>query len=112
MQKNRCWILHYDRELTEINRYYRFYYYGLTAIIIPNSVTKIDYSALEYCTGLTSFTIPNSVTVIGSGAFSDTSQECIAYVPIGRAEYYKNMLSRSGFTGSVVEISSNSSATK
>ena len=149
--KNRCWILQFDRELTQINNWDRSYYSSLTSITIPNSVTTIEWGAFQYCTNLTSITIPNSVSSIGNGAFAgctgltsitipnsvtsisdrafagctgltsitipnsvnwigwdaflDTSQECIMYVPIGRAEYYKNLLSRSGFKGNVVEIS-------
>ena len=45
---------------------------GLTSITIPNSVTSIEYSAFSGCTGLTSITIPNSVTSIGSSAFNNT----------------------------------------
>ena len=172
--KNRCWILQFDRELTQINNWDRSYYSSSTSITIPNSVTTIEWGAFQYCTnltsitipnsvssignvafvdctGLTSITIPNSVSSIGNGAFAgctgltsitipnsvtsisdrafagctgltsitipnsvnwigwdaflDTSQECIMYVPIGRAEYYKNLLSKSGFKGNVVEIS-------
>ncbi len=39
-------------------------------VVIPNSVTSIDYGAFSGCTGLTSVTIPNSVTSIGDHAFS------------------------------------------
>lgn len=41
----------------------------LTALEIPNSVTKIEVGAFLGCEGLTSITIPNSVTEIGGGAF-------------------------------------------
>ncbi len=41
----------------------------LTKILIPNSVTSIDFGAFYDCTGLTSVTIPGSVTSIGYSAF-------------------------------------------
>ena len=43
---------------------------GLTSIVIPNSVTSIEYEAFKHCTELTSVEIPNSVTSIGEYAFS------------------------------------------
>ena len=43
---------------------------GLTDIVIPNGVTRIDSNVFFECTGLTSITIPNSVTRIDSNAFS------------------------------------------
>ena len=43
---------------------------GLTSLTIPNSVTKIEDRAFLGCSGLTSVTIPNSVTKIEDGAFS------------------------------------------
>ena len=42
---------------------------SLTSITIPNSVTRIGVKGFYGCTGLTSITIPNSVTSIESGAF-------------------------------------------
>ncbi len=43
---------------------------GLTEVIIPNSVTEIDYRAFGGCSGLTEVTIPNSVTYIDGSAFA------------------------------------------
>lgn len=42
----------------------------LTSVIIPKSVTNIDYCAFNSCIGLTSIEIPNSVKTIGSQAFA------------------------------------------
>lgn len=42
---------------------------GLTSIMIPDSVTSIGDSAFRGCAGLTSITIPNSITSIGHRAF-------------------------------------------
>lgn len=46
---------------------------SLTSVTIPNSVTSIGQQAFEWCTSLTSFIIPNSVTTIGDGAFKGCS---------------------------------------
>jgi hypothetical protein len=45
----------------------------LTSIDIPFSVTSIGNRAFSWCSGLTSVTIPNSVTSIGAGAFAGCS---------------------------------------
>ncbi len=45
---------------------------SLTSVVIPNSVTSIDYCAFYYCFGLTSVDIPNSVTNIGDLSFYNT----------------------------------------
>lgn len=44
---------------------------NLISIIIPESVTKIDYEAFFECANLTSITIPDSVTEIKQSAFWD-----------------------------------------
>lgn len=46
---------------------------NLTAVIIPDSVEKINKFAFEYCKGLTSIEIPDSVTNIGYCAFYQCS---------------------------------------
>ena len=46
---------------------------GCKNTIIPNSVTRIGFSAFRNCSGLTSVTIPNSVTSIGGSAFNNCS---------------------------------------
>ena len=43
---------------------------GLTGVVIPDSVTTIDYRAFSYCVSLKNVEIPDSVTEIGDLAFS------------------------------------------
>ena len=43
---------------------------GLKSVIIPNTVTHIEYSAFDQCLSLTSIAIPNSVISIGDWAFA------------------------------------------
>ena len=50
-----------------------FFGSGLTSIIIPGSVTSIEYYAFQNCRELTSITIPNSVTSIENYAFDGCS---------------------------------------
>ena len=46
---------------------------SLTSVIIPNSVTIIDFTSFDTCYNLTGITIPNSVTTIAEYAFYDCS---------------------------------------
>ena len=50
----------------------RSFYYDsdMTSVIIPKSVTSIEYCAFYECSGLTSVTIPNNVISIGHSAFA------------------------------------------
>lgn len=43
--------------------------FGLVSVIIPDTVTVIEYEAFLGCSDLRSITIPDSVTVLGGGAF-------------------------------------------
>ena len=45
---------------------YAFYYDGLTSVVIPNSVTSIGDEAFSWCYGLNSLTIGTGVISIGS----------------------------------------------
>lgn len=56
-------------KVTTLGRYAFYLNYLMTSISIPNSVTRIEENALEYCRGLKSLTIPNSVTHIKDYAF-------------------------------------------
>jgi BspA type Leucine rich repeat region (6 copies)/Bacterial TSP3 repeat len=55
--------------------------YGLTSVVIPNSVTSIGQTAFGGCTGLISVSIPNSVTSIGDQAFSGCSGLTSVVIP-------------------------------
>ena len=57
----------------------------VTDLIIPNSVTTINWCAFEGCSGLTSVTIPSTVTDIGLYSFWNcpnlTSIRCLGKIP-------------------------------
>ena len=48
-------------------RYYSFTEYQ--GVVIPNTVTSIDYAAFWGCRGMTNITIPGSITKIADGSF-------------------------------------------
>lgn len=54
---------------------------NIQSIIIPNSVTVIDYGAFLYCTGLTTINIPHGVTRIEGSAFMSCSNLNTIYIP-------------------------------
>ena len=71
---------------------------GLTAVVMPESVTRIAVSAFDHCVGITSVTIPGSVTSIGDHAFSGCSALKVIYVGQGGdVNSVRQMLSESGF---------------
>ena len=55
--------------VTKINNYAFYNYTGLTSVILPNGVTEIGAYAFSTCTNLTSISIPDNVTKIGNSAF-------------------------------------------
>ena len=59
-----------DYAVTTIGNSAFLYYFYLTSLTIPNSVTTIEDGAFAYCSGFTGdLIIPNSVTTIGESAF-------------------------------------------
>lgn len=54
---------------------------NIQSIIIPNSVTVIDYGAFMSCTGLTTINIPHGVTDIEGSAFMSCSNLNTIYIP-------------------------------
>ena len=58
-------------QVTSIGYCAFLYCFGLTTVVIPNSVTSIGKESFNGCSGLTSVEIPSSVTSIGGMAFSN-----------------------------------------
>lgn len=54
---------------------------NLTNVVMPDSVTTIDANAFYACESLTSFIIPNSVITIGDLAFSDCDSLTSVVIP-------------------------------
>lgn len=63
---------------------------GLTSIEIPNSVTSIGESAFLGCSGLTSIEIPNSVTLIGESTFAECGGLTSIVIPSSVTSIGKN----------------------
>ena len=64
-----CWVIKFNKDLTEIGEDAFKNCRALTSVALPNSVTKIKSSAFHYCDKITSLNIGNSVETIGSYAF-------------------------------------------
>ena len=70
-----------SNSVTSIGHYAFYKCSALTSVTIGNSVTSIGRSAFYNCSGLTSVTIPNSVTSIGDDAFSGCSGLTSVIIP-------------------------------
>ena len=55
--------------VTAIGEYAFYDCWGLTSVVLPNTLTSIYHGAFEYCGSLTSLNLGTSVTSIGSYAF-------------------------------------------
>ena len=68
------------------------YCYGLTSIVIPNSVTSIGYHAFNYCPAITSIELhitAGNLFAMNSSVFSSVDKAaCTLYVPIGSKQTY------------------------
>ena len=86
------------------------YSYGLTDIVIPESVTSVGYKAFKECTALKQITIPKSVTAIGDEMLSGCTALTECTLPEGITEIPKecflNCKSLEGITipASVTEL--------
>ena len=66
-----CWVITFDKYITEIGWSAFENCSNITTITIPDSVTAIDRKAFKGCSELTKIYIPNSVETIGYQAFKD-----------------------------------------
>ena len=71
---------------TYLTQSYRFT--GLTEVVLPNSLTKIEYNAFDGCTELASMTIPPSVTNIYSDAFANCDKLTLTVAEGSMAQVY------------------------
>ncbi len=78
---------------------------SLQEIVIPNSVTKIDSRAFEYCSSLQQIVIPDSVKNMGYAGFGGCKQLSLITLP----KVYKNISEvLFGYTGELIIKSVNS----
>ncbi len=76
---------------------------GITSIIIPNGVKRIDGWALYRCTGLSSVSIPNSVETIGISSFLGCTDLTSVNIPNGVKKIDNGAFSEcSGLTNLIV----------
>ncbi len=63
---------------------------NIKSVLIPDSVTSIEYSAFKWCSGLTEIIIPNSVTSIKESAFKGCSGLTNIEVTNGNPVYHSD----------------------
>ena len=73
-----CWVIKFDKDVTEVGDYAFNECINLTSIIFPNSLKSIGEWAFYYCTNLANPTLPNGLTTLKIGAFA----ECNAFEEI------------------------------
>lgn len=73
-----CWVIKFDKDLTEIGEEAFYECESLTSIIFPNSLKSIGEWAFYYCINLANPTLPNGLTTLKIGAFA----ECNAFEEI------------------------------
>ncbi len=105
--EKKCWVIKFDKDLTEIGEYAFGWCYSLTSVTIPDSVTTIGQNAFFVCESLTSVTIPDSVTSIGELAFATCSSLTSVTIgdsvtEIGMGAFY-HCTSLTEFTGKFAE---------
>ena len=66
-----CWVIKFNKDLTEIGENAFGECENLTSIIFPNSLKSIGEWAFYYCTNLANPTLPNGLTTLKIGAFSE-----------------------------------------
>ena len=76
-----CWVMAFDRIVTEIGEKAFNECTSLTSVTIPNGVTEIGRMAFMKCTSLTSVTIGDGVTSIGYSAFYDCTSLTSVTIP-------------------------------
>ena len=73
--------INYD--VTRVGETAFMYCFGLTSVVLPNSVTSIGKNAFQFCTDLTSINIPDNVTVIEDYTFEDCRSLKSIIIPDG-----------------------------
>lgn len=73
-----CWVIKFDKDVTEVGDYAFNESINLTSIIFPNSLKSIGEWAFYYCINLANPILPNGLTTLKIGAFA----ECNAFEEI------------------------------
>ena len=81
---------------------------NLSTIIMPNSVTIIDYNAFYNCKELITITLSNSLEIIGSGAFGWCSKLSSIILPESLHKIDYRAFEKSGLTSIIIPGNVNS----
>lgn len=103
------WVIGFDKELTVVGEMAFNFVEGVTRVIIPEGVKRIEHAAFYNCKNLESITLPESLEEVGESVFAYCNMlekfegECRAIVADGRCVIIDNTFRGFAFACGVTE---------